>query len=121
MSLLNGPEALKVHVEVWGWDDLGNPVLLPTGTPVIVRGQVQPVSAEEATHLGQVATTIYRFIGRSFPAGPWSRVEWDGRDWDVHGEPTRSQGSPHTTNVVAYLVARESHVPDMPSDDPEEG
>lgn len=107
MSLLDdGPDLLQVWPEVDGTDSDGNPVRVPAATPLTVRGRVQPVSAEESAAAGQALRTVYRFVGRSFPAGAYARVQWDGRDWDVLGEPMRSNGSARTRHVKVLLSAR---------------
>lgn len=107
MSLLDrGPDVVQVWPEVAGTDDDGNPVRVPAATPVTLHMLVQPVSAEESAALGQGVTTIYRAIGRTFPGGAFARVAWDGRDWDVLGEPKRYNASPRTRHVAVLLMAR---------------
>lgn len=106
MSLL-GRDVVLVWPEIEAIDGDGNPVRKLGPAPVQVRGIVQPISAEEAEALGQVVTTVYRLLCRSFPAGGFSRVEWDGREWDVVGEPARQRGvSMATRNVSVLLRAR---------------
>lgn len=107
MSLLdNGPDVLTVYPEVETTDAYGNVVRVPSTVPVTVRGRVQPASSDELTALGLVTETVVRFISRSFPGGPWARVEFDGREWDVVGEPRVHRGSPRTAHKTVYLKAR---------------
>lgn len=107
MSLLDrGPDVVQVWPEVAGVDDDGNPMRVPAANPVTLWMRVQPVSAEEAATLGQGTSTIYRATGRDFPGGAFARVAWDGRDWDVLGEPLRYNGSPRTRHVSVLLKAR---------------
>lgn len=107
MSLLdNGPDLILVYPEVDGTDGYNTPVRVPSDTPVEVQGRVQPVSVSETEATGQSVATVYRFIGRTFPAGAFARVEWDGRQWDLLGEPQRHSGSPVTRHVTVLLKAR---------------
>lgn len=107
MSLLDhGPDAVQVYAEVTGVDGDNNPVRVPAGSPVTVYGRMQPVSAGENAADGRQVATVYRFVTRSFPPGSGTRVSWDGRDWDVVGEPQRSGGSTATQHVAVTLVAR---------------
>lgn len=107
MSLLDhGTETLLVWPETVTTDGDGNPVRVPAEEPVTVTGRVNPVSSDDAIVAGQQVTTTYRVITRDAPLGPWARVRWRGRDWDVVGEPQWFRGSPRTRHVVAYLRAR---------------
>lgn len=107
MSLLDdATDTLLVYGEIQGEDGDGNPTREPAKVPVKVSGRVQPASAEETTAKGFAVGTYYRFIGRTFPPGAWSRVVWCGRDWDVEGEPLRSRGSAATAHVTVMLKAR---------------
>lgn len=106
MSLLDGPDTLRVFTEVAGTDDDGNPVRVPAASPVVVWGRVQPISAAESAAAERPLSTVYKFTGRDFPGGAYARVEWDGRAWDVLGEPMRRNGSPATRHVSVLLAAR---------------
>lgn len=107
MSLLDtGNETVLVWPQVETTDPDGNPVRVPADAPVTVRGRVQPVSSADVIAAGQQTSTRYRFSSRTAPLGAWARVHWDGRDWDVDGEPLTSNGSRRTRHVVAILRAR---------------
>lgn len=109
VSLLdNGPDVLTVYTEVEARDAYGNVVRVPSDTPVTVRGRVQPSTSDELSALGFATETVVRFIARSFPGGPWARVEFEDREWDVVGEPRVHRGSPRTAHVTVYLKARSS-------------
>ncbi|MFE3220244.1 phage head completion protein [Streptomyces antimycoticus] len=106
MSLLdNGNETISVYPQERSTDDRGNQVWHPSTTPVRVRCRVQPVDADEPAVAGQASVTTYRVIARDAPLGPWARVEWDGRTWDVVGEPRRYNGSPATRHIDAVIRA----------------
>lgn len=114
MSLLDGgPDELLIYPEVVTFDERGNEVRVPSATPVTVRGRVQPVQGSgfgalspELVVPGQQIHTTYQFITRQAPLGPWALVVWDGREWDVVGEPQKSNGSPRTRHIKALLQAR---------------
>ncbi|WP_035865969.1 hypothetical protein [Kitasatospora cheerisanensis] len=78
----------------------------PEGAPVVVQCRIQPSTSEEAAQLGYVDVTLYRLLARTLPAGPWSRVVWQGRDWTVVGEPKRHNGSARTRHDTAMIRRR---------------
>lgn len=103
MSLSTGPDTVQVYVEVETTDAYGNKVRRASDVPVTLRGYCQPSTAEESQDLGQSVGTTYRFISKTFPGGAFARVEWDGRLWDVIGEPRRHRRGHH---VTTYIKAR---------------
>jgi hypothetical protein len=107
MSLLDsGPDQLTVEAEVVRTDARRNRVRVPSGTPVTVQGRLQPFSSDETAVDGQEVLTLYRFICRSFPGGPWASVAGAGRDWDVVGEPAVRTGSSRVAHTTVTLRAR---------------
>lgn len=107
MSLLDtGPDEVQVYPEVKTTDSYGNTVWRASATPVPVSGRVQPSTSTESAELGQVVGETVRFVSRGFPAGPFARVEYDGRSWDVFGAPRRHGGSAATAHCTTYLRAR---------------
>ncbi|GAU66663.1 hypothetical protein SSP35_03_03110 [Streptomyces sp. NBRC 110611] len=107
MSLLDrGNETVTIYPQEQTTDDRGNVVWRPSAIPVVVRCRIQPEDPDEPTVAGQATTTTYRVIARDAPLGPWARVEWDGRTWDVVGEPRRYNGSSATRHIDALIRAR---------------
>jgi hypothetical protein len=107
VNLLDGgPDMVQVWPEVEEVDDRRNVQRVPGPTPVEIFGRMQPVSSDESAAEGQQTDTLYRFISRDFPAGPWAWFEWDGRPWDIVGEPKFRNGSPRTRHVTTLLRAR---------------
>ncbi|WP_461024676.1 hypothetical protein [Thalassiella azotivora] len=96
---------------VAGRDRYNAPTYTP-GTPVEVRGVVQPVQADELQALGAAQTeTVYRFIGRGpWPGGVHSTVTWDGREWDQLGEAKVYSTGRRTGHIDVLLRARTSEV-----------
>lgn len=107
MSLIDGPDIVQVYPEVLGTDSDGNRIRKPSDTPVEVLGRVQPVSTTEAAALGQEWSSYVKLLCREFPAGAWAEVVWDGRSWDVQGEPQPNGLSPSTRHVRVILRARD--------------
>jgi len=107
VSLLDtGNETVQVWPEVSSTDSDGNPIKGPAADPVEIQARVQPVSSTDVIAAGQQTVARYRLITRDAPLGPWVRVRWRGRDWDIDGEPLWSNGSPRTRHVQAILQAR---------------
>lgn len=115
MSLLDtGRETVTVYPQVMVTDSDGTDLQVPSTVGVTGLASVQPQSIRanpvgEAAVIGQQLTTTYRLrLARGFPIslGPWAKVEWRGRDWDVVGEPQRSNGSDTTAHIVALIRAR---------------
>lgn len=105
MSLLDGNrDTVLIWPEIEVTDSFGTPKRVPAPEPRMVGGRVQPVSMADMPD-NQTAT-LYRFITRELPGGTWARVEWAGREWDVVGEPRRSNGSQRTRHVSIMLRAR---------------
>ncbi len=77
-----------------------------TGDPVTVWASVRPATGDEAGETGYLAGTDYRLTARSLPAGPWSRVDWDGAVWSVVGEPQRLRGARRVTYDTAVIRRR---------------
>lgn len=98
------PHVVLVHGEITQPDVDGNPVRVPGPTAVRVRCRVSPLSAEEASLLGQDVTSTARVIAQRWPAGAWSSVEWAGRIWDIVGEPQRHPGATPATAHVSVLI-----------------
>lgn len=78
----------------------------PEGAPVTVRCRVQPSTSTTQPADGYTDLTIYRVIARRLPAGPWSRVHWDGRDWTVTEQPAAWRGSKRTAHDEATIRRR---------------
>lgn len=110
MSLLdNGRESVVLVPEIEGTDSLDNPTRIPDPDPdhrVTVVGRMQFATSTENNSDGQSVRTIAVFICRDFPAGAWARVIFDGVEYDVEGEPIRSNGSDTTRHVTVTLRAR---------------
>jgi hypothetical protein len=106
MGLLSSGEPVDLYPEIVSTDGAGNPTRRVGTSPTTVRMLLQPVSSSEVGGSDRAATTVYRGICTSFPAGAWARVHALGRDWDLLGEPTRRTDSGRTSHVTVLLQAR---------------
>lgn len=113
LSILDEFNAVvKVYPQVPGIDPYGNPQWKPSDTGVDVPAMLWPLSAEERAVLGQEAGEAYRMRpkrGVPCPAGPWAQVEWDGRRWEVDGQPTelrRGKGTRRTVITIRTLNSK---------------
>ena len=105
MSLLDaGPDEIVIYPEIAIVDEYETPKRGPAVVGVPVRCRVQPLVTLDGSEVQVV--TRYKVISRALPAGPWARIEWDGREWDVEGEVLRSNGSPVTRHHKFVMVAR---------------
>lgn len=68
------------------------------GAPVMVRASVFPSTTEEQSANGYLTVSHYSVIARDLPAGPWSRVDWDGERWTVVADPKRY----HVSDRMSY-------------------
>lgn len=110
MSVLDrGNAELLVYPMVKATDPDGNEVWQPAADPVTVRASLQPVTSADVLVSGQEVDTVYRVRpvrGTDVPLGAWDRIEWDGRSWDVIGDPTRRDASPRTRRTVFHIRTR---------------
>lgn len=104
MSLLDQPTDTVTVVPVTATtDEYGTPIAGTPGVPVKVSCRVQPLVTLDQT--GQATYAEYRIVARTFPRGPFSSVTWDGRTWEIVGEPQRHHGSPRTAHVSVDIKA----------------
>lgn len=114
MSILDrGNAEIVVYPEVEVTDEDGNVSrqASPTGVPVqaMVWQYEGEVDTLQPLVVGQQVATIYRVRpvrSADVPVGPWSRVEWDGREWDVDGEPNPHRRGVGTRRLTFSMRAR---------------
>ena len=106
MSLLTRPRhTVMVQRRALVQDEEGVEDLAPVGTPIEVRCNVKPLTAEEREAYGVTAQETSRITARNWPGDHLSLVAYDGRDWDQHGEPQRHRMSPRTAHDVVIITA----------------
>ena len=108
MSLLdNGRDRVVAYYEIDGHDSLGNPIRkVDEDNPHVLYGRMQPSASTEPTD--QTVATTYIFRSREFRGSAIARLEWDGRVWDLVGDPMRRNGSDFTRHVTITVRARTS-------------
>lgn len=111
MALLDGDTIVLVYPEVLGVDDYGNETRLPGTVPIRVSALVQSAALKRPS-LNGATPELLRILCRSFPAGPWGKVTYDGRDWDVLGATKSHQSFVMTAHDTVTLKARTPEVID---------
>lgn len=108
MRLIDGgPDRVELYPEVVGTDDDGNPVRVPSATPVVLDVQLHRVRAEESATFGQADRDYFYFnTAQDVPAGAYARAVARGRTWDVEGAPQRQGRSPRTEHTRVVLSSR---------------
>lgn len=87
------------------------------GEPFEYSVNVQPLSSSEVEDLGLKVPTAYRVKywpgehgGMPWFGGAYSRITWNGREFDQQGEAMLSSMSPRTGHVKVIMTARSSGV-----------
>lgn len=86
----------------------------PDNQGVPILASVQPIGndkPDEPSGGGQQVDTVYRVRpnrDESVPVGPWAGVGWDGRRWDVVGDPAVHSGSDSTAHRAFRIKARKA-------------
>jgi hypothetical protein len=110
VSILDEANAtILVYPQVQGTDTDGNPEWRPAEVPVSVEAMVWPVATADAAVLSRETGEVYRVRpkrGEDIPVGPWAIVEWDGREWDVHGEAVRHRRGRATQRTTFTIRSR---------------
>lgn len=108
MTLLTrGREKVEIYPEVESVDERGEPIKIPSPTPVELRCIVHPITSNTALAQSRDRVANYRIVVRDAPFGKWARLVWRGRDWDIVGEPLYSNASRATRHVSVIIRARE--------------
>ena len=90
-------------------DNRGNSMSTSDMTaPVAVRAVFTPQRSARAEVPGQAQINIVRMIVAAHIQGVdlWSRVEWDGRQWDIVSPPAYHHGTRHTRHWALDLRER---------------
>lgn len=88
MSLLDrAPHTVTVQPRVIDRSNVHGVTYKPSGSPVQVRGSLQPLSATETNVDGIAALTRMRFICRDWPGDIHSQVTTDTGTFEPEGEP----------------------------------
>ncbi|WP_346843738.1 hypothetical protein [uncultured Rothia sp.] len=117
MSLRKGRHVVTVqpmHEDTYG---SRGAVVQRLGAPVPYQVNVQPLSSSEIEEIGLKVATAYRVKywpqehgGVPWAGGPYSRITWDGREFDQQGEAMLSSMSDVTGHVRVVMTARGTEV-----------
>ena len=88
----HGREYVDVYPEILQMNSRGVPKLIPSTTPTRVRVTTSKERSQIADLPGQVEVEVVRCIARSAPIGTWSRVVYQGKDYDLASPPRFSPG-----------------------------
>lgn len=87
--------------------DLGDPRKVPDlENPMVLFGRVGNPSSSEVGGTSQEVRTVRVFRTREILAGAFAIAAWDGRIWDVVGEPDFHDGSDTTRHYTVSLAAQ---------------
>jgi hypothetical protein len=102
-----GSETLLIYPEEEVVNSRGERVRVPSATPVSVRVSMSRDRNSTAELPGQVDVKVIRCVARTAPIGSWSRVVYNGEEWDVAAPPHFSEGvTKRTRNVTFALRSR---------------
>lgn len=109
VSLFDNPRhEVTVTPRIRGFDADGNETWVD-GPPFSFRCNVQPVSEQRATELGQQSQSVYRLSCRRWTGGAHFSVNWGGLDMDSLANPKLFRSSDATTHDVVFAIARGAH------------
>lgn len=102
-----GSTTILVYPETEVINLRGERVRIPAATPVPVRVSMSKDRNSTAELPGQVDVKVIRCVARTAPIGSWTRVVYDGEEWDLAAPPHFSEGvSKRTRNVTFTLRSR---------------
>lgn len=99
-----GRELVLVYPEVWVTNNRGDPVRTPSETPVEVWVTASAQRQGDAEIPGQVSIKSVRCITRSAPVGSWSRIVYQGEEWDLAAPPRFTKGLSRSTEHVEFIL-----------------
>ena len=107
---------LRVHTVRTVEDHRGNAIVTPDGPAIEVRAAIIPDRSARAEVPGQMHIDVVKAITEAdlSDVNLWSRVELDGRVWDVVAPPERHVGRRATRHWCLTLRARvdgDTHIP----------
>lgn len=99
-----GSETLVVYLEETATDSLGNPVKRPSGTGVTIRVTSSEDRSSDAELPGQVSNKVIRIMARQVPIGSWSRVVFNGEEWDLASPPRFTPGATKRLKHIEFTI-----------------
>ncbi|MBT2587946.1 hypothetical protein [Arthrobacter sp. ISL-95] len=99
-----GRESLIVYVEETVTDSFGNVVKRPSGDGVTIRCTSSEDRSSDAELNGQVSNKVVRILARQVPAGSWSRIIYDGEEWDLASPPRMTTGATDRLKHIEFTI-----------------
>ena len=99
-----GRETVLVWPEVEVLNARGQRVKVPADTPVKVYVTTSTQRSGDSELPGQVSIKTVRCIARNAPGGSWSRVEYQGEEWDIAAPPRFTPGASRATKHCEFIL-----------------
>ena len=95
-----GRESMIVYLEETVTDSLGNTLKRPSGEGLTIKVTSSEDRSSDAELPGQVSNKVVRIMARQVPVGSWSRVVYNGEEWDLASPP---RFTPGVTKRLAHI------------------
>lgn len=105
-----GRVEIQVYPEVVVVNKRGTHVRVASETPVTVYATKSKDRSQTADVQGQIDTEIVRYVTRSAPVGPWSKVSVDGVEYDLTAPPHRSSGATKASDHIEFTLRSRSQL-----------
>ena len=99
-----GREELIIYLEETATDSLGNVIKRPSGDGVTLRVTSSEDRSSDAELPGQVTNKVIRIMARQVPAGSWSRVIFNGEEWDLASPPRFTPGVTDRLKHIEFTI-----------------
>lgn len=99
-----GRETLIVYLEELATDSLGNKVKRPSGVGIEIKVTSSEDRSSDAELPGQVTNKVMRILARQVPIGSWSRVVFNGEEWDLSGPPRFTPGATGRLKHIEFTI-----------------
>ena len=99
-----GRETLTVYLEELVTDSLGNKIKRPSGVGIPVKVTTSEDRSSDAELPGQVTNKVIRIMARQVPIGSWSRVVFDGEEWDLASPPRFTTGATKRLKHIEFTI-----------------
>lgn len=106
-----GRAVLDVYPEVTVVNKRGDHIKVPSDVPVKVRVSMSRDQNQAAELPGQVDVKIIRCLAREAPVGTWSRVVYEGEEWDLAAPPYRGIGVTKQTSSISFILRSRNNAP----------
>jgi hypothetical protein len=99
-----GSEELIVYLEETAVDSDGNIIKRPSGDGITLRVTSSEDRSADAELPGQVSNKVVRIMARQVPIGSWSRVIFNGEEWDLASPPRFTEGVTRRLRHIEFTI-----------------